>query len=256
VTDFIVVIPARLASTRLPNKPLADIHGKPMVVRVAARAAQSRAKHVYVVTDSASVMDACAAHRINARMTRADHATGTDRLAEFAEQLRCADDDIIVNVQGDEPLIAPQMIDEVASLLARMPACSIATAAHAITSREEFFNPNVVKVVCNAEGIAHYFSRAPIPYARDHFAKDNASLPPNFIAQRHIGIYAYRAQFLKRFAALAPAPTEQFEALEQLRAMYHGEQIAVVNWQGALVPGVDTPEDLAHMRALPPQAFS
>lgn len=256
VSDFIVVIPARLASTRLPNKPLADIHGKPMVVRVAARAAQSRASGVHVVTDSSLVVDICTAQGVAVHMTRADHPTGTDRLAEFVAQQQCADETIIVNVQGDEPLIAPQMINDVAALLARMPACSIATAAHVITSRDEFFNPNVVKVVTNTNGVAHYFSRAPIPYARDHFAHDSTTLPANFAAQRHIGIYAYRAAFLKRFASMALAPTEQLESLEQLRALYHGEQIAVLNWQGGLAPGVDTPDDLARMRALPREAFA
>jgi 3-deoxy-manno-octulosonate cytidylyltransferase (CMP-KDO synthetase) len=255
MTDFIVVIPARLASTRLPNKPLADIHGKPMVVRVAERAMRSQARKVYVVTDDVHVMDACINHKLTPFLTSTDHVTGTDRLAEFATKFGYDDADIIVNVQGDEPLIAPEMINDVAALLARSPQCAIATAAHAISSAEEFFNPNVVKVVTDAEGVAHYFSRAPIPYARDHFAINKSSLPTNFIAQRHIGIYAYRAAFLKRFATLAPAPTEQLEALEQLRAMYHGERIAVLPWKGALAPGVDTPQDLAYMQSLPVERF-
>jgi 3-deoxy-manno-octulosonate cytidylyltransferase (CMP-KDO synthetase) len=255
MSSFTVVIPARLASTRLPNKPLANIHGKPMVVRVAERAARSHASEVVVATDHASVLDVCAAHTVRALMTSTQHSTGTDRLAEVVSLLGLSDDAIVVNVQGDEPLIAPEMIDAVANLLHEKSSCAIATASHAITSAQEFFNPNVVKVVCDHDGIAHYFSRAPIPYARDHFAKDQSALPPQFVAQRHIGIYAYRARFLKRFASLSIAPTESFEALEQLRAMYHGEKIAVLPWQGALAPGVDTPEDLAYMQSLAPERF-
>jgi 3-deoxy-manno-octulosonate cytidylyltransferase (CMP-KDO synthetase) len=249
-TDFIVVIPARFASTRLPGKPLADIGGKPMVVRVAERAALSGAKNIWVATDHTDVMAACSAHGVPALLTRADHAQGTDRIAEVVAQLQLADDAIVVNVQGDEPLIAPELIRAVAETLAAKSNAAIATASHPIMDAKEFFNPNVVKVTTDIDGYAHYFSRAPIPYARDAFALDQTKLPKNFIAQRHIGIYAYRAAFLKRYAALAPAPTEQCEALEQLRAMYHGYRIAVLPWVEALAPGVDTPEDLARVRKI------
>jgi 3-deoxy-manno-octulosonate cytidylyltransferase (CMP-KDO synthetase) len=249
-TDFIIVIPARFASTRLPGKPLADIGGKPMVVRVAERAALSGAKSVWVATDHTDVMAACSAHGIAALLTRADHAQGTDRIAEVVAQLQLADDAIVVNVQGDEPLIAPELIRAVAETLAAKSNAAIATASHPIADAKDFFNPNVVKVTTDIDGYAHYFSRAPIPYARDAFALDQTTLPKNFSAQRHIGIYAYRAAFLKRYAALQPAPTEQCEALEQLRAMYHGYRIAVLPWAGALAPGVDTPEDLARVREM------
>ena len=248
--EFIAVIPARFASTRLPGKPLADIGGKPMVVRVAERAAQSGAKNVWVATDHTDVMVACSAHGVQALFTRADHPQGTDRIAEVVAQLQLADDAIVVNVQGDEPLIAPELIRAVAETLAAKPQAAMATASHSLTDANEFFNPNVVKVVTDIDGYAQYFSRAPLPYARDAFALDQSTLPKNFIAQRHIGIYAYRAAFLKRYAALAPAPTEQWEALEQLRAMYHGYRIAVLPWSGAMAPGVDTAEDLARVRKL------
>jgi 3-deoxy-manno-octulosonate cytidylyltransferase (CMP-KDO synthetase) len=248
VPHFLAVIPARYASTRLPAKPLADIHGKPMVVRVAQRAEKSGAAAVWVATDHADVMAACSAHGVKALFTRADHPAGTDRLAEVVAQLQLADDTLIVNVQGDEPLIAPALIAAVAQTLAAQRDASIATAAHAIADATEFFNPNVVKVVCDAQGFAQYFSRAPIPYARDAFLRDKSVLPPSFIAQRHVGIYAYRAAFLKRYATLPPAPTEQFESLEQLRAMHHGYRIAVLNWSQPIAPGVDTADDLDKVR--------
>ena len=248
--EFVAVIPARFASTRLPGKPLADIAGKPMVVRVADQARKSGAKRVVIATDHDGVKAAAELHGHLALMTRSDHAQGTDRIAEVVAQLALADEAIVVNVQGDEPLIDPQLIAKVAETLAARPEAAIATAAHAISNAEEFFSPNVVKVVCNSAGLAHYFSRAPIPYARDAFLQSRATLPANFPALRHIGIYAYRAAFLKRYATLAPAPTEQVEALEQLRAMFHGFAIAVHVWQGALAPGVDTPADLQRVRSL------
>ncbi|MCY7388870.1 MAG: 3-deoxy-manno-octulosonate cytidylyltransferase [Burkholderiales bacterium] len=248
--DFIAVIPARFASTRLPGKPLADIAGKPMVVRVADQARQSGAQRVVIATDHADVKIAAEQHGHMALLTRADHVQGTDRIAEVVAQLALADDAIVVNVQGDEPLIDPQLIAKVAQTLAVTTGAAIATAAHAISDAGEFFNPNVVKVVVDANGFAHYFSRAPIPYARDAFAQSKTALPDNFPALRHIGIYAYRASFLKRYATLTPAPTEQIEALEQLRAMYHGFAIAVHIWGGALAPGVDTHEDLERVRGL------
>ncbi|MEO8101101.1 MAG: 3-deoxy-manno-octulosonate cytidylyltransferase [Betaproteobacteria bacterium] len=249
-TGFIAVIPSRFASTRLPGKPLADIAGKPMVVRVAERAARSGAQQVIVATDHADVKRVAEQHGWHALMTCPDHATGTDRLAEVVAQMQLADDAIIVNVQGDEPLIDPDLIRAVADALAAHPQAAIATAAHTIADAGEFFNPNVVKVVCDAGGFAHYFSRAPIPYARDAFLRDRNVLPAGLPALRHIGLYAYRAAFLKRYASLPPAPTERFESLEQLRAMYHGYRIVVAVWPGALPPGVDTPEDLERVRAL------
>ncbi len=248
--EFIVVIPARFASTRLPGKPLADIGGKPMVVHVAERAALSGATNVWVATDHADVLAACSEHGVQALLTRTDHPQGTDRIAEVVAQLQLADNAIVVNVQGDEPLIAPELIRAVAETLAAKPNAAIATASHSIADAKEFFNPNVVKVVTDIDGYAHYFSRAPMPYARDAFALDQTTLPKDFIAQRHIGIYAYRAAFLKRYAALTPAPTEQWEALEQLRAMYHGYRIAVLPWAGVMAPGVDTAEDLARVRQM------
>ena len=248
--EFIAVIPARFASTRLPGKPLADIAGKPMVVRVADQARMSGAQRVVIATDHTAVIAAAEQHGHMALMTRADHAQGTDRIAEVVAQLVLADDAIVVNVQGDEPMIDPQLIVKVAETLAAKTKASIATAAHTITNAGEFFNPNVVKVVVDANGFAHYFSRAPIPYARDAFAQSKVALPDNFPALRHIGIYAYRASFLKLYSTLTPAPTEQIEALEQLRAMHHGFAIAVHTWDGALAPGVDTLEDLQRVRGL------
>ncbi len=246
--EFIAVIPARFASTRLPGKPLADIAGKPMVVRVADQALQSGAQRVVIATDNLDVKAAAEKHGHVALMTRTDHAQGTDRIAEVVAQLALADETIVVNVQGDEPLIDPLLIAKVAETLAAKPVAAMATAANVITDAGDFFSSHVVKVVCNADGFAHYFSRAPIPYARDAFAQSKEALPSDFPALRHIGIYAYRASFLKRYATLAPAPAEQFESLEQLRAMYHGFSIAVHIWAGPLPSGVDTPEDLERVR--------
>jgi 3-deoxy-manno-octulosonate cytidylyltransferase (CMP-KDO synthetase) len=243
---FHVLIPARLASTRLPNKPLADIAGKPMVVRVAERAAGAGAAQVVVAADDARIVEACTAHGVRALLTRADHHSGSDRLAEACELLQLDGDDIVVNVQGDEPLIEPTLIAQCAALLAAHPECAVSTAAHAITEPAEFINPNVVKLVCDAAGRALYFSRAPIPCWRDGPA---GALPPA-AALRHMGLYAYRAAFLRRFPSLAPAPLEQLEALEQLRVLWHGERIAVLLSASAPGPGVDTPEDLARVRAL------
>jgi 3-deoxy-manno-octulosonate cytidylyltransferase (CMP-KDO synthetase) len=246
---FCVLIPARLASTRLPGKPLADIAGQPMIVRVAQRALASSARRVVVAADSAEILEACRAHRIEAVLTRGDHATGSDRLAEACELLGLGADELVVNVQGDEPLIEPALIDAVAGLLAALPEASMSTAAHPIDDVGEFTNPNVVKVVLDARGLALYFSRAPIAWWRDGFAAGIRSLPdPRPL--RHVGLYAYRAGFLRAFPALAPAPMERTEALEQLRAMWHGHRIAVHVTATAPGIGVDTPEDLERVRAL------
>ena len=244
---FTVLIPARLASTRLPDKPLADIAGVPMVVRVAQRARQSGATGVVVAADSPRIAEACRSHGVDCVLTRADHPSGSDRLAEACEQLRLDGDDVVVNVQGDEPLIDPGLIDAVAALLREQPQASMSTAAHAITKLEEFTNPNVVKVVLQADGLALYFSRAPIPWSRDGFAAGITALPDP-APLRHVGIYGYRAGFLRAFPRMAPAPVEACEALEQLRALWHGHRIAVHVTAHAPGPGVDTPEDLERVR--------
>jgi 3-deoxy-manno-octulosonate cytidylyltransferase (CMP-KDO synthetase) len=246
---FKVVVPARYASTRLPGKPLLDLGGKPMVARVVERALLSGAEEVLVATDHEAVRMAAEQQGIQVLMTRADHPTGTDRLAEVVELRGWDDDTIIVNVQGDEPLIDPELIAQTARQLAESGA-DIATVGHSILNPADFFNPNIVKVVCKADGDAMYFSRAPIPYARDHFSRDagKESLPEGFPAYRHIGLYAYRARFLRAYARLEPSPLEHFEALEQLRALWHGFRISVVISGHLPMPGVDTPEDAEQMR--------
>ncbi|MGP1676899.1 MAG: 3-deoxy-manno-octulosonate cytidylyltransferase [Burkholderiales bacterium] len=245
---FLVVIPARYASSRLHAKPLADIAGKPMVVHVAERALESGAKAVWVATDHQQVFDAVRHYGHQALMTRADHATGTDRIAEAAQQLGLVEGEIVVNVQGDEPLIPPQLIREVAQSLAEHDQASIATACHPITDSESLLNPNVVKVVLDRTGHALYFSRAPIPYPRDSFALNQGVLPSGLPSYRHIGIYAYRARFLQIYSRLQPAAIEGFEALEQLRALWHGHRIAVAVTAHAPQAGVDTAEDLERVR--------
>ncbi|MCC6657130.1 MAG: 3-deoxy-manno-octulosonate cytidylyltransferase [Rhodocyclaceae bacterium] len=247
--SFKVVIPARFASSRLPGKPLADIAGKPMVVRVAEQAARSGASEILVATDHEAVLAAVDKHGFAAEMTRTDHASGTDRIAEVAARRGWGDEAIVVNVQGDEPCIDPGLIDLMARELAGDSDASVATACHPIGSAEEFFNPNVVKVVCDHRGHALYFSRAPIPWPRDAFAADRASLPPALPAQRHIGIYAYRSGFLRRYGALAPSPLEGFEALEQLRVLWHGFRIRVARVGHAPEAGVDTEDDLLRIRS-------
>jgi 3-deoxy-manno-octulosonate cytidylyltransferase (CMP-KDO synthetase) len=276
---FTILIPARLASTRLPNKPLADIAGKPMIVRVAERArlalgADAAASSVVVAADSQSILAACEAHGVQAVLTRVDHASGSDRLAEACDLLGLAGDAIVVNLQGDEPLMEPQLVRDVAQLLAARPEASMSTAAHAIDSLEDWHNPNIVKVVLDANRLALYFSRAAIPCARDfpnqvwwqgRGASDTSDTsgpgrspgstsPAALLAQaaplRHIGIYAYRAGFLRLFPTLAQAPTEVAEALEQLRAMWHGHRIAVFISPSAPGPGVDTPADLERVRQI------
>jgi 3-deoxy-manno-octulosonate cytidylyltransferase (CMP-KDO synthetase) len=249
---FTVLIPARYASSRLPGKALADIVGKPMVVHVADRARSSGAGAVWIATDDARIVTAAREHGCDALLTRADHASGTDRLAEAVATLGLADDEIVVNVQGDEPLMPPELIGRLAHALTQRTAASMATACVPITDPEKLRNPNVVKVVCDHAGYALYFSRAPIPYARDAVAAGGpaAVLPDGLPAFHHLGIYAYRAGFLRAYARLAAAPIERFEALEQLRALWYGHRIAVIVAEAELPPGVDTPEDLERTRRL------
>jgi 3-deoxy-manno-octulosonate cytidylyltransferase (CMP-KDO synthetase) len=261
VTVFVAAIPARLGSTRLPGKPLADLAGRPMVVHVAERAAASGALEVWIATDDPSIVTAAAAHGMQAALTRSDHPSGTDRIAELSRQRGWSDDTIVVNVQGDEPLIDPALIAAVARRLHDTPGAAIATACHALHSLHEMFDPNVVKVVLDAHGFALYFSRAPIPYARDAFAPqapaiapsagalgEATPLPPGLPVYRHVGLYAYRVAALRRLSGRPPAPIEQFEALEQLRALWHGERIVVETTRAVPAAGVDTPADLARVR--------
>lgn len=242
---MIVVIPARYGSTRLPGKPLLDIAGQPMIVRVIERARQSGAARVVVATDDARILEAVKNFGGEAVMTRADHPSGTDRLAETIALLGLADEYIVVNVQGDEPLMPPGLIRQVADVLATHPAAVMATASHAITRREDFTNPNIVKVVTDHEGMALYFSRAPIPWPRDVMAGTSGAPVKAF---RHIGIYAYRAGFVARYAQWPACPLETTESLEQLRVLWQGEKIAVVEADEAPAAGVDTPEDLERVR--------
>jgi 3-deoxy-manno-octulosonate cytidylyltransferase (CMP-KDO synthetase) len=251
---FVALIPARMASTRLPDKPLADLAGQPMVLRVAAQARASGARLVAVATDSERVRDAVEAGGVRALMTRADHPSGTDRLAEAADLLGLADGEIVVNVQGDEPQIPPALVARVAGLLREHPDCSIATAAHPVADAADWMSPNVVKVVLDARSRALYFSRAPIPFARDALAGFPQRLPDALPAAlagtvlRHVGLYAYRVSFLRAYRALEPSPLESIEALEQLRALWHGHRIVVATTDEAPPAGVDTPADLERVR--------
>ena len=245
---FKVVIPARMHSTRLPGKMLADVAGRPLVAWTAERAKASGAAEVVIATDHGDIEDALSALGWKVCGTSPVHPSGTDRLAEAVTKLGYRDEDIVVNVQGDEPLIDPALVRAVAAALARHGDAAIATAAHPIAEASAFFDPNVVKVVIDEAGFAQYFSRAPIPYARDAFAASRERLPQGLPAYRHIGIYAYRVRFLRTYAALTPTAAERFEALEQLRALGHGERIAVSIWNGPLEAGVDTAEDLERVR--------
>jgi len=249
VTGFTVLIPARLQSSRLPRKVLAEVGGLPMVVRVAQRAAESRASRIVVAADDAEIGAACRAHGVECVLTRADHATGSDRLAEACVLTGLDGTDMVVNVQGDEPLIDPALVDACAGLLASRPECVMSTAAHVIDSLEEFANPNVVKVVVDGQGRALYFSRAPIPWWRDGSPPGQPALPAP-APLRHVGLYAYQAGFLRRFPLLPPCPLEAIESLEQLRVLWHGERIAVHICAQRPGPGVDTPEDLSRVRSL------
>lgn len=249
-SDFTVLIPARMASTRLPNKPLADIAGLPMVVRVAQMALRSEAARVVVAADDPRIVQACQAHGIEALLTRSDHVSGSDRLAEACQLLGLPDEAVVVNVQGDEPLMPPTLIQRVAKRLIEHPKASMSTAAHPVVSLAEFLNPNVVKVVLDARQMALYFSRAPIPWWRDGQTDAGFTSLPQPAPWRHLGIYGYRVGFLRLFPQMSPAPIETLESLEQLRALWHGHPIAVELTHEAPGPGVDTPEDLERVRQL------
>jgi 3-deoxy-manno-octulosonate cytidylyltransferase (CMP-KDO synthetase) len=244
--SFTVIIPARLASTRLPNKPLADLGGKPMVVRVAERAALSGATRIIVATDHIDIAKACEAHGVEVCMTRADHPSGSDRIAEVARAIGLAPDAVVVNLQGDEPLIDPALLGAVASRISlEVP---MATAAHPLHDVADAFNPNVVKVVLDKAGRAMYFSRATIPWHRDGFAQGRDAMPSGYVPLRHIGLYAYSNTFLQAYPTLEASPLEGIEALEQLRVLWHGVPIAVHITDAAPEAGVDTPEDLERVR--------
>ena len=249
--DFTVIIPARMHSTRLPNKALADIGGKPMVVRVAERAKLSLPTKLYIATDDARIFDAAQSNGFTAILTDPDHVSGTERLGEVVEKLNLSDDALIINVQGDEPFISPTLIQNLANYLQSHPHLPIATACSTITDIEDFLNPNIVKVVLDKAHDALYFSRAPIPYARDAFAHQTITeLPPHFPFYRHIGIYAYRAQFLRQYQSLTISPLETCEALEQLRILWHGFHIGVMKTEERATIGVDTAEDLLKAQQL------
>ena len=249
-TAFTVVIPARYASSRLPGKPLQDIAGKPMVQHVWEQACKSSAQRVVVATDDVRIVEACRGFGAEVLLTRVEHNSGTDRLAEVAAALGLAPEAIVVNVQGDEPLIPPAIIDQVADNLAVNPQAAIATLAEPIEDAATLFNPNVVKVVSDMSGLALTFSRAPLPWARDAFAVDRDRLPANVPYRRHIGIYAYRAQFLHDFVTWGPCWLEDGECLEQLRALWHGVRIHVADALQAPPAGVDTQDDLDRVRRL------
>lgn len=248
--SFVAVIPARYASTRFPGKPLIDLFGKPMIVRVAERAALSSATRVIVATDDARIANACRAVNLDVAMTRADHSTGTDRLSEVVTALGLDDHTIVVNVQGDEPNIPPSAIDAVAAMLDADPTAAMATLCHPIHDIADVTNPNVVKCIVGEGGNALYFSRAPVPFARDAWAAGMSAVPQGLPVYRHIGLYAYRASFLRAFPNLSVPAIERHEALEQLRALAHGYRIRVAVVNDPLPPGIDTPEDYARLLAL------
>ncbi|MFP1784864.1 3-deoxy-manno-octulosonate cytidylyltransferase [Lonsdalea quercina] len=242
---FTVIIPARFASSRLPGKPLADINGKPMVIHVMERAQESGAERVIVATDHPDVEQVIRQAGGDVCLTSPDHNSGTERLAEVIERYRLSDDEIIVNIQGDEPMIPPVIVRQVAENLAGSRA-GMATLAVPIVGSEDVFNPNAVKVVRDAEGYALYFSRAPIPWDRERFGQANENVGDHFL--RHIGIYAYRAGFVRRYVSWAPSELEKIELLEQLRVLWYGEKIHVDVAKAIPSVGVDTPEDLARVR--------
>ncbi|QCF26311.1 3-deoxy-manno-octulosonate cytidylyltransferase [Hydrocarboniclastica marina] len=249
--SFVVVIPARYASTRLPGKPLIDIVGKPMIEHVYDRACASKASRVVIATDDRRIEKAAHGFGAEVVMTAADHLSGTDRLEEVASLLGFAEDDIVVNVQGDEPLIPPGIINQVAANLNAHPEAGIATLCERIDDIEAVFNPNVVKVVFDSQGRAMYFSRAPIPWAREAFMSPEGreSLPKDIHWYRHVGLYGYRVSLLRDFVSWEPAPPERSESLEQLRALWHGATIHVDIARHKPPAGVDTAEDLARVRS-------
>ncbi len=245
---FTVVIPARFASTRFPGKPLQDIAGLPMIQRVWLQAQKSAAQQVVIATDDQRIFEVCQGFGAHVVMTRDDHESGTDRLAEVVAQLGLPADAIVVNVQGDEPLIPPAVIDQVAANLAQYTQAAMATLAEPIVDIASVLNPNVVKVSTDVQGYALTFSRAPLPWPRDAFAKSQAVLPEGVEFRRHIGIYAYRAGFLADFVAWGPCQLELTESLEQLRALWNGARIHVADALEAPPAGVDTLEDLQRVR--------
>jgi 3-deoxy-manno-octulosonate cytidylyltransferase (CMP-KDO synthetase) len=247
---FKVVIPARYASTRLPGKPLLNIAGKPMIAHVCERAQQSGAEEVVVATDDGRIMQTVTNLGIRAIMTRPDHQSGTERIAEVAELCAWSGDDIIVNVQGDEPLIPSEIIQELAEVLAGQQIAGVATLAAKILDHEEIFNPNAVKVVLNKAGYALYFSRAPIPWDRDGLALPGKPVSEKMPYYRHIGLYAYTVAFLKRYCQWESSVLETVESLEQLRILWHGEAIRVMLVDKAPPAGVDTEEDLLRVEGL------
>jgi 3-deoxy-manno-octulosonate cytidylyltransferase (CMP-KDO synthetase) len=247
---YTVVIPSRYGSTRLQGKPLLDLLGKPMVQRVWEQASLSSAERVVIATDDARIFAAAQAFGAQACMTRPEHPSGTDRLQQVVAEFGLPDDHIVVNVQGDEPLLPPQVIDQVATNLRYNSQAGIATLCEEIDTVADLVNPNVVKVVSDSRGMALYFSRAPVPYPRDAFMKSRDSMPETGIWYRHIGIYAYRAAFLHQFVSWPPAPQEQLEQLEQLRALHNGVAVHVAIACERVPAGIDTQDDLEHVRRL------
>lgn len=246
--DFTVVIPARYASTRFPGKPLADIVGKPMIQHVYERSLRSNASQVVIATDDKRIEEVAKSFGAKVCLTREDHPSGTDRLQEVAEQLGLADDAVVVNVQGDEPLVPPVIINQVAENLAAQQDASIATLSEPIDQIDILLNPNSVKVLTDINGLALYFSRAPIPWPRDAFSQQQPTqMPTDFPWQRHIGIYAYKVALLNKYVQWAPTALEETECLEQLRAMWYGERIHVASAIESPPPGIDTPQDLAKL---------
>lgn len=246
--DFIIAIPARYQSSRLPGKPLLEIGGKPMIQHVYEQASSSGATAVIVATDDDRIKDSCESFGARVCMTRTDHTSGTERLAEVAEQLGWSDDQIVVNLQGDEPMMPATLVRQVAADLEQFKQASIATLMTPITGSEEHFDPNVVKVVTDSDGYALYFSRAPIPWARDQYCLEPGKVAES--AYRHLGLYAYRSQFLRIYPTLNPSVFEKVESLEQLRALHHGYRIHLSIASELPGRGVDVEEDLEAVRAM------
>lgn len=244
MSSFIVIIPARYASTRLPGKPLRDIAGLSMIQRVWQQALKSDAARVVIATDDSRIEQAAQAFGAQVCMTRADHVSGTDRLQEVAQELGLTDQQLVINVQGDEPLIPPAVINQVAENLAQNPQAGVSTLCEPIETVADFLNPNAVKVVSDKQGMACYFSRAPVPWPRDHFQASQTSMAELDLARRHIGIYGYRVAQLNSFVTWSVAPLEQAESLEQLRFIWNGVGIHVADAVEPVSAGIDTEEDL------------